>query len=421
MSNGRWIRVSDRRTHDGGVVGIRSDITQFKQTEEAVRLAQSRLEDAIESVSDGFILWGPDERLIACNQRYKEYFARAADLMVPGHTFEEIVRAATARGLYPDAEADPEKWIAERLRRHREANGSFELALDDGRWLRVSDQHTKEGGIVGIRTDITERKRAELELMEANEALKAAMEKLGRQEKLATLGQVAGTVSHELRNPLGAIRNSMAVIRQLTTGKSLGVERSIERIDRSIERCNGIITDLLEFTRVRELNREAVAIDDWLSELLGEHGIPDGIAIERRFNAACEVILDGNRFRQVMVNLMDNATQAMADPAWTPAEDHERKITISTEAAGPHIRLSVMDTGPGIPPETLSRIFEPLFTTKNFGVGLGLPTVRQIVEQHGGTIDVESALDQGTDFTIWLPRHASAMQPARSAKEGAAA
>ncbi|MGH6932251.1 MAG: PAS-domain containing protein [Dongiaceae bacterium] len=421
MSNGRWMRISDRRTHDGGIVGIRTDITEFKKTEEAVRLAQSRLEDAIESVSDGFILWGPDERLLACNGKYKEYFARAADLMIPGRTFEDIVRAATARGLYPDAVADPESWIAERLRRHREANGSFELRLDDGRWLRVSDQHTKEGGIAGIRTDITDRKTAEAELREANELLKATMEKLGRQERLATLGQVAGTVSHELRNPLGAIRNSMAVIRQLTTGKSLGLERSIERIDRSIERCNGIISDLLEFTRVRELNREPVAFDNWLIEMLDEHSFPDGIVVERRLGSDSEVAIDRNRFRQVLVNLLDNSAQAMTDAAWAPDDDHERRIVISTETAGPHVRLCVTDTGPGIPTETLSKIFEPLFTTKNFGVGLGLPTVRQIVEQHGGTIDVESAIDQGADFTIWLPRYFAAAQPSSDRREGQAA
>ena len=87
------------------------------------------------------------------------------------------------------------------------------------------------------------------------------------------------------------------------------------------------------------------------------------------------------------------------------------------ESAGPHVRLSIIDTGPGIPPDVLPRIFEPLFTTKSFGVGLGLPTVRQIVEQHGGTIDVASAGEGGTTVTVWLPRHGDA-QPLATDADG---
>jgi signal transduction histidine kinase len=107
----------------------------------------------------------------------------------------------------------------------------------------------------------------------------------------------------------------------------------------------------------------------------------------------------------------------LKDPVWTPAHGHPRHIAVRTEGAGPHVRLTVIDTGPGIAPEVLPRIFEPLFTTKSFGVGLGLPTVRQIVEQHGGTIDIESAPDTGTTVSIRLPRlaEAAASQSSRDA------
>src|SRR6185312_12594551 len=237
--------------------------------------------------------------------------------------------------------------------------------------------------------------------------LNAATERLARQERLSMLGQVAGTVSHELRNPLSAIRNSMALVRQLTNGKGTGVERALDRVDRNIERCARIINDILDFTRVRELSREAVTLDAWLGDTLAEIAVPPSVIVRREFLFGDDVALDRDRFRQIVVNLVDNAAQALADQGWTPPDDRQRSITVRTEAAGPHVRISVTDNGPGIPQDRLSKIFEPLFTTKSFGVGLGLPTVRQIVEQHGGTIDVESTVDEGTTFTIWLPRQAA--------------
>ncbi|HUL07365.1 MAG TPA: ATP-binding protein [Candidatus Acidoferrum sp.] len=274
----------------------------------------------------------------------------------------------------------------------------------------------------GVITDITERKHMEIELREANANLKSAMDKLANSERLATIGQVAATVSHELRNPLGAIRNSMALVHQRTAGKQLGVERALERVDRNIQRCAAIIGALLEFTHKKDLVRSPTAVDGWLGLVLTHYKLPDGIALARELNAAGEVAIDTEQFRQVVAHLVDNAAQALTDPAWNPPSGHHRRITVRSESAGPHLRLSVVDTGPGIPADVLPRIFEPLFTTKNFGVGLGLPTVRQIVELHGGTIDVDSAVDVGTTVTIWLPRladAASAPAPA-SGREAAA-
>jgi signal transduction histidine kinase len=225
---------------------------------------------------------------------------------------------------------------------------------------------------------------------------------------MATIGQVAATVSHELRNPLGAIRNSMALIRQVTTGKELGIERALERVDRNIERCAAIILAMLEFTHEMEITRAPTPIAAWLAELLASHPLPEGITLERDLRAADEVAIDRERFQQAILGVVDNAIQALQDPAWAPPENYPRRVTVRAESAGPHVRLSIIDNGPGIPSEVLPRIFEPLFTTKGFGVGLGLPTVRQIVEKHGGTIDVTSSGTDGTTATIWLPRHGDA-------------
>jgi signal transduction histidine kinase len=251
--------------------------------------------------------------------------------------------------------------------------------------------------------------------------LDTANTKLARNQRLSMLGQVAGTVSHELRNPLGAIRASLAVFRKLCSGKGLGVERSIERAERSVSRCDGIIADLLEYTRSRDMTRLPVAFDAWLGEQLDEHALPPAVTLRRELSSGYTVAIDGDRFRQILINLLDNAAQAMTDASWTPPEGRERSITVRTEAAGPHCRLSIIDTGPGIPAEALPKIFEPLFTTKSFGVGLGLPTVQKIVEQHGGTIDVARTGPDGTEFVVWIPRQpAGQEQPAESAAQHAA-
>jgi PAS domain S-box-containing protein len=262
--------------------------------------------------------------------------------------------------------------------------------------------------IDGAIFDITTRKDLETQLVD--------------QKQMATIGQVAATVSHELRNPLGAIRNSMALVRQLTRDKQLGIDRALDRVDRNIERCTTIISELLDFTRRKELNRQPTSIDAWLEEMLAEQTLPPDVALERELGASDEVTIDRDKFRQVVVNLIENAAQALQDATWQPPEGHRRCIIVRTETAGPHVRLSVIDSGPGIPREVMDRIFEPLFTTKSFGVGLGLPTVRQIVEQHGGTINVESRINEGSTFTIWLPRQGeAASHPGESTSREAAA
>ncbi|HUL05406.1 MAG TPA: ATP-binding protein [Candidatus Acidoferrum sp.] len=268
----------------------------------------------------------------------------------------------------------------------------------------------------GHARQLARRAESEATLRTAHEDLKAAVDKLATQERLAAIGQMAGTVSHELRNPLGVIRSSMTVIQSMTAGKQLGVERALERIDRNIERCSKIIGELLDFTKPSELVREPVAVDSWLGGVLDDYALHDSIALVRELQPDCEAAIDTHRFEQVFINLLDNACQALTDGKWAPPAVCERRITVRCEAAGPHVRITVADTGPGVPPDAVPKIFEPLFTTKSFGTGLGLPTVRKIVEMHGGTIDVASVPDQGATFTIWLPRHAASVQPAGTAQ-----
>lgn len=237
------------------------------------------------------------------------------------------------------------------------------------------------------------------------ERLRDSMVKLARQERLATLGQLAGTVSHELRNPLGVIRNSLFSLREsIGPQPPAATGRLIERMERNVVRCNAIVSDLLDYARSGHAKRSPVDVDQWLAKMLEEHVLPQGIALRHELNANEEVLLDQQRFWQVLVNLLDNAAQAMLDPAWQRTSPPESVITVRSALAGPFLRLEVADTGPGISAEILADIFEPLFTTKSFGVGLGLPMIRQIVQQHAGTIDVVSEPGQGATFVIRVPR-----------------
>ncbi len=233
--------------------------------------------------------------------------------------------------------------------------------------------------------------------------LHQAQGELLRRERLAALGQLTATVSHELRNPLGAIRTAVYLIRGRTDDKGLGVEAALERADRSITRCDNIITELLDFTRTTDLSLENFRVGDWLDRLLYEQNPPEGVTVRNEMTARdLEVAFDEDRFRRVVINVFNNACEAMS-------EDYERTgrqdymLGITSRVSEDRFELIFHDNGPGIAPDTLEKIWEPLFSTKSFGVGLGLPTVKQIMEQHAGGIDITSNLGQGTDVVLWLP------------------
>ena len=247
--------------------------------------------------------------------------------------------------------------------------------------------------------------RMEAEKIESERARLAAETELLKAERLSVLGQLTATVAHELRNPLSAIRNTLFTVKELAANAGLKLDRPIARMERSIERCDRIISDLLEFTRNRELNRGDLTFDRWLSDVLAEQSLTAPIQLAAELGAGDAVVpADADRMRRVVINLVENAAQALADTA--PAV--EKRISVRTSIAGGELLLTIEDTGPGITPENLGRIFEPLFSTKSFGTGLGLPTVKQIVNQHGGTIAVDSEVGRGTCVTVRLPLQAEA-------------
>jgi signal transduction histidine kinase len=195
----------------------------------------------------------------------------------------------------------------------------------------------------------------------------------------------------------------MFTITEAAQANGLKLDRAFGRIERSIGRCDAIITDLLDYTRIRQLRREKFPLDSWLAEVLDEQQIPKRIALIREFDAGDPVVsVDADRLRRVIINLVDNAAQAIEGDRETTNPTPPR-ITVRTRIAAERVEIEIEDSGPGIPPDIFKRIFEPLFSTKGFGVGLGLPTVRQIMEHHGGNIEISSESGRGTRALIWLP------------------
>lgn len=260
-----------------------------------------------------------------------------------------------------------------------------------------------------LETNVERREHAENDLKALNEGLeqrvnertselRAAQDELLRKERLAVLGQLTATVSHELRNPLGTIQTSLFTVSERTRDKGLGIERAIERMERNIGRCDVIIGDLLDFTRLRDLDRKTINIDDWVTQTLDEYAVPEGIALDRALDCGISLAIDGERLRRTLINVLDNACDAVAE-----GDSTEGTVTVSSRVNEGRLEISITDNGPGFPAEVLPKVFEPLYSTKSFGVGLGLPLVQQIMEQHGGGIEIGNQESGGAHVLLWLP------------------
>ena len=246
------------------------------------------------------------------------------------------------------------------------------------------------------------------EKAEAERARAVAEAELLKQERLSILGRLMGSVAHELRNPLSTIRNTLHAIEEIAREKGVAVDRQMARIERTIDRCDGIIDDLLDYAGSRDLNPSALVLDSWLGEVLDRQKLPANITLERRLAAPGAVVpIDAERMRLAIGNLIENAAEAIVD-----APDlAERRIAVST-LLGTSAEIVIADTGPGMPESVLARVFEPLFSTRAFGTGLGLPTVKRIIEQHGGDMAISSVQGAGTRIEIHLPIAASKSQAA---------
>ena len=393
LRNGTWIKLQDRRANDGGIVSLAIDITE-----------QMRIWAAIDVLPDGFVLFDREERLLACNQRYREMFPDSAPAMLPGVTFEDLLRHGLKNSHVPEAVGREEEWLAERMQQFRSADTVEENVLASGRVILESDHVTPDGGRVGLRTDITAMREQQAQLEAARKAAEAA-----NRAKSAFLANM----SHEIRTPM----NGVVGMAELLCDTALTEEQRLfaETIRSSGEALLVIINDILDYSKIEaerltlrpepfDLERTIHEVTMLLQPRAREKGID--LMIDFDMFLPTRFVGDPGRLRQVLTNLIGNAVKFTE-------KGHvlTRVVGVEAEDGTQTLHVTVEDTGIGIAPAFLDHIFgefnqvEDERNRKFEGTGLGLAITRRLIEHMGGAVWVDSEFGKGSSFgfSVTLP------------------
>jgi len=384
-------------TKDNNVVGIQGvarDITERKRAEEEIRASRKRLEYVI--TSNPAVIFTGKPRADLSDYEVTYMSNRVLEMLgfEPGHFvghpefWEERVHPEDLRH-YPK-----EVSILWSQGRH-----AFEYRFlhKDGtyRWIReeagvVRDADGRPMEVMGYWTDVTEHRKLE--------------DKLVKAERLSAIGETVMMVGHDLRNPLQVLMNSVGLWEgicnsmppeQKQLSEKLGAKGLIERIERQLEYMNKIVSDLQDYARPVKPELTSVDVPSFVKETLSTIPIPKNIEVSiRPGNDAIPMMLDPAMMKRVLTNLITNAMQAMPNGGG---------LRIGTSTTKDTVSIEITDTGVGIPEDNLAKIFQPLFTTKSKGQGLGLAVCKRLVEAHGGSIEAKSKVGEGTTFTIDLP------------------
>ena len=269
------------------------------------------------------------------------------------------------------------------------ANSFNSMAADMEIHIRELNKEKKE--LLSLKIAFEQRSQ---ELEETLEKVQSIQKDLIKSEKFATIGRLASSVAHELRNPLAAIKNISYFLSKMGTFSDPKSKQMVGMLSAEVLRANKIITDLLDYSRTKKLNKLSIDIVSFVNKVIPAVTLPDNIKITTNLERF-DVVLDPDKITQVLINLITNARDAM------PPEGGE--INISATKKEKVCYINVKDNACGMSEETLSHLFEPLFTTKLKGIGLGLPIVKEIIDAHQGKIIVTSKKNVGTTFKIELP------------------
>ncbi len=228
----------------------------------------------------------------------------------------------------------------------------------------------------------------------AEKQLEEIREQLLRSERLAIIGQLTASVGHELRNPLSVLQNSLYLLNLRLKDADEKVKKQLVIMKREIFRSNEIISDLLDFSRKKKPSFAPTDLNQVIEGILPKVEVPKEVEVVKKLGDVPKVMADGEQLQSVFINLVSNGVQAMPEGG---------TLTVKTTQNNGYVEAQISDTGGGISQENLEKIFEPLFTTKAKGLGLGLCVTKRFVENHGGMINIESKLNVGSTFTVRLP------------------
>jgi signal transduction histidine kinase len=329
-------------------------------------VATEYLNAVLNSMSDGVIAVNSSGAITTMN--------RAAALIL-GRASDEFV----GRSYADEFGQGPPRQDAPRLRELKHHDGASVPVSE--RAAPIADASGERLGTVYVFQDLRE--------------LEALREEVRRKDRLAALGQMAATIAHEIRNPLGGIQGFAALL-QRDVPEDDPRRRLVERILAGTKSLDRVVNELLEYTRPVEINAESVdvrSVVDAAIEFLPAS--PEGVELVNGVEPDTPLRADGHKLKQVLLNVLLNAVQSVGESG---------RIEVSAESRNGHVTISVRDSGAGIPPEDLDKVFMPFFTTREKGTGLGLAAASKIVESHGGRIEAETAPGEGAIFHIRLPR-----------------
>ena len=296
------------------------------------------------------------------------------------------------------------------------AKDGRKIPIDDS-GAPIKDDDGRITGVVLVFRDITERRQAEEALTkyrdhleelvkERTHDLETAQQELIKRERLSVLGLLTATVSHELRNPLGVIGSSIFYLQRKLAKEDEKTTKHLKRIQKQVDLCDSIVGELLEYTRGRCSDLLQGKINPWLEEILKQITVPKQVVLVRELSPGLPIVrFDRGKMRRVVTNLLQNALQAVTARLESSKEEdaYQLHVKVATSAAENGVCMEVEDNGIGMDQETVTQAFEPLFTTSARGTGLGLAIVRKIVEEHGGSVSLESTPERGTKVTLVIP------------------
>jgi signal transduction histidine kinase len=392
----------------GTAAGIAIFVAQFRQlaamnaAEAGARLARARLAGAVDGLSDGFALFDAEDRLVLCNPTYRRMHSGLNDMLVPGIRFEDIVRGSLARDRYNVDDGGIEAHVRQRLERHRRPNCAFERRLANGRWEHVREDRLADGGVTVLISDITERKRAEDELVQAKIIAESANR--AKSEFLANM-------SHELRTPLNAIIGFSEIIADEALGAQARdhYREYAADIARSGRHLLDVINDILDMSKIEadklDLREDDVEIPDLMAaclRMVTQRATEAGVELRSMLSDDLPILRgDEVRLKQIVLNLLSNAVK------FTPSGGRITVAASRQDDGG--LAIMVSDSGIGMSAEQVKLALEPFrqidssLARKHEGTGLGLPLVEALARKHGGSLRIDSQPGRGTSATVILP------------------